>query len=95
MSDGIHREQRGTVRLTVPSMDWNAYVHLAFDEIRLAGAGSPQVTRRLASALDDLLSITPPERRPALELQLDLLKTSVTEAVSSDHDAAFGPRSRP
>ena len=28
----------GRLRLTVPAMDWDAYVHLAFDEIRLAGA---------------------------------------------------------
>ena len=32
-------------------MDWDAYVHLAFDEIRIAGATSPQVSRRLTAAL--------------------------------------------
>ena len=36
--------------VTVPVMDWDAYVHLAFDEIRLAGAQSPQVSRRLTAA---------------------------------------------
>ena len=39
--------QNGEVRLIVPVMDWDAFVNLAFDEIRLAGAQSPQVTRRL------------------------------------------------
>ena len=41
--DGRHLDEAGEVRLTVRTMSWEAYVHLAFDEIRLAGAGSPQV----------------------------------------------------
>jgi uncharacterized membrane protein len=41
--DGLYHDEDGETRLIVPSMDWDtAYVHLAFDEIRLAGAGSPQ-----------------------------------------------------
>ncbi len=55
--DGEHRDAAGQLRLSVPSMDWDAYVHLAFDEIRLAGAGSPPgVTpppRRFARSADD------------------------------------------
>jgi uncharacterized membrane protein len=52
--DGRHRDKNGEVRLLVPSMAWEDYVHLAFDEIRMAGAGSPQVARRLRAALEDL-----------------------------------------
>jgi uncharacterized membrane protein len=89
LSDGIYRDDRGVMRLTVPSMDWNAYVHLAFDEIRLAGAASPQVTRRLQSALHDLLAIAPADRRPVLEEQVDLLERSVNEVVTDTRDAAF------
>ena len=51
----VASRRRRRLRLVVPSMDWDAYVHLAFDEIRLAGAGSPQVSRRLQAALEDLL----------------------------------------
>ena len=40
--DGDHRTRTAMVRLVVPVMDWDAYVHLAFDEIRLAGAGRPR-----------------------------------------------------
>ena len=54
------------MRLVVPSMDWDAYVRLAFVEIRQAGARSPQVSRRLAAALDDLLELAPPDRRAVL-----------------------------
>src|SRR4029079_2060653 len=38
---GEHRDAQGEVRLRVPVMGWDDYVHLAFDEIRIAGAGSP------------------------------------------------------
>lgn len=71
--DGRHRDAEGHVRLIVPSMDWADYVSLAFDEIRLAGASSPQVPRRLAAAIDDLIAIAPPARRPPLERQRRLL----------------------
>ena len=40
--DGRYRDEAGVVRLVVPTMSWDAYVHLAFDEIRMAGAGSPR-----------------------------------------------------
>ena len=49
-----------------PSMTWEDYVHLAFDEIRMAGAGSPQIARRLRAALEDLLTVAPLERKCAL-----------------------------
>ena len=41
--DGRYRDKSGNVRLVMPSMAWEDYVHLAFDEIRMAGARSPQV----------------------------------------------------
>ena len=65
--DGKLSDADGIVRLAVPSMDWDAYVHLAFDEIRLAGAGSPQVSRRLRSALHDY-DVAPPDRQLVLRL---------------------------
>lgn len=81
--DGLYRDDEGEVRLAVFSMNWDAYVHLAFDEIRLAGAGSPQVTRRLKAALTHLSSIVPPDRQAVLDEQLELL-TAATEAALDD-----------
>ena len=52
----------------------------ALDEIRLAGARSPQVSRRLMAALEDLMEIAPPQRRPALRNQLELLRQDVAAA---------------
>ncbi len=87
--DGTHRDEDGEVRLTVPSMTWEAYVHLAFEEIRLVGASSPQVTRRLQAALEDLKTVAPPERRRVLDSQLELLAWSANETVGNPRDVAM------
>jgi uncharacterized membrane protein len=86
---GRHFDKEGQARLTVRTMSWEAYVHLAFDEIRLAGAGSPQVTRRLKAALVDLRSITPPERAAIIDLQLDLLAAATESSLNDERDVEF------
>ena len=87
--DGAHRDENGDVRLIQHVMTWEAYVHLACDEIRLAGAGSPQVARRLRTALTDLLSIAPHDRRRVLEEQLDLLTAGTADAMLDEADVLF------
>lgn len=93
--DGRHRDETGEVRLTVPSMSWEAYVHLAFTEIRMAGAGSPQVVRRLKAALIDLRSIAPPERVGVVAQHLDLLAASTKTAMADDRDVRMSLREDP
>ena len=84
--DGRHYDDAGHLRLTVPTMDWDSYVHLAFDEIRLAGAASPQVSRRLIAALTDLIEYAPSDRRPALVEQLELLEGAICELPRAGPD---------
>jgi uncharacterized membrane protein len=84
--DGRHRDGAGQVRLTVRSMSWEAYVLLAFEEIRLAGGASPPVTRRLKAALVDLRSIAPPERVSVIDRQLELLTAAVKAALDEERD---------
>lgn len=84
--DGRHRDGTGRVRLTVRSMSWEAYVLLATEEIRLAGAASPQVTRRLKAALLDLKSIAPPERVDVLDRQLERLGAAAERALEDEQD---------
>lgn len=95
LHSGEYRDAAGTLRFVAPTMCWDGYIRLAFDEIRQAGAGSPQVSRRLKAALDDLLTIASPERRPALQRQSDLLDSLAATAASSDLDrqAALAPDS--
>jgi uncharacterized membrane protein len=83
---GRHHDAHGQVRLVERVMNWDGYVRLGFDEIRLAGAGSPQVARRLRAALEDLMTVAPPERRPALDRQLELLDDGVRRAFDDDAD---------
>ncbi|SFL72638.1 DUF2254 domain-containing protein [Geodermatophilus ruber] len=85
---GEHRDADGVVRLVQRTMTWDGYVRLAFDEIRLAGAPSPQVTRRLSAALHDLKTVVPPERQAPLDRQLRLLADGVHRAHGNEEDAA-------
>jgi uncharacterized membrane protein len=91
--DGRYYDEAGRLRVVIPVMDWDAYVHLTFDEIRLAGADSPQVTRRLVAALEDLISVAPADRRPVLDEQLELLDKAVEglDREQRDPDSALVP----
>jgi uncharacterized membrane protein len=84
--DGRYRDESGEVRLVVRQMNWEAYVHLAFDEIRMAGAGSPQVSRRLKAALTDLKWVASPDRVEILDLQSDLLATATKSLMRDERD---------
>lgn len=82
--DGRYSDEGGELRLTVPVVGWDDYVWLAFTELRAAGAGSPQVPRRIRAALEDLLEVAPPDRRPPLERQLELLDAQVEQHYDED-----------
>ena len=83
---GVHCDGNGEPRLIERTLTWNGYVSLAFDELRLAGAGSPQVARRLRAALEDVLTVAPPQRRGPLKHQLHLLEAGVRRAYEDDAD---------
>ena len=55
LGDGVHRDSEGRIRLSVPTMTWSAYVHLAFDDV-LGGLGRRQQARlrAVAQALREL-----------------------------------------
>jgi uncharacterized membrane protein len=92
-SNGHHRDEDDELRQIERVLDWDGYVRLAFDEIRLAAGGYPQVTRRLEAALVDLKTVAPAERQPALDRQLRLLADAVTRGLDDDddRDAALVP----
>ena len=76
-----HYDAEGEHRLVTHTLGWDGYVRLAFDELRLVAAGSPQVARRLQAALEDLKMGAPPERQAALERQLELLEALVRQEL--------------
>jgi uncharacterized membrane protein len=57
LDDGAEADAQGVLRLTFPMPSWDDYLSLAFDEIRMFGATSIQVLRRLRSALTGLLEV--------------------------------------
>ncbi|HET9311035.1 MAG TPA: DUF2254 domain-containing protein [Actinomycetota bacterium] len=88
-SDGRDPDEDGKIRLLLKMMTWEDYVHLAFDEIRMAGAGSPQVSRRLVAALTDLRRVALPERIEVLDEQVRLLHAATVEAMYDERDVRF------
>jgi uncharacterized membrane protein len=83
---GNHLDADGVPRLVMRSIDWDGYVRLAFDEIRLAAGGYPQATRRLRAALDDLKTVAPPGRQAPLDRQLRLLEHAVQDELDTEED---------
>ncbi len=90
--DGRYRDDKGELRLVTRTMTWDDYVHLAFDEIRLAGAESPQVARRLRAALEDLIAIAPQERKDPLQEQLELLESGTQQKIDEATDVRRSSR---
>jgi uncharacterized membrane protein len=84
--NGHLRDEDDELRLIERVLDWDGYVRLAFDEIRLAAGGFPQVTRRLEAALTDLKTVAPAERQPALDRQLRLLAGGVARALEDEDE---------
>ncbi|MBD0741629.1 DUF2254 domain-containing protein [Streptomyces sp. CBMA152] len=84
-----HRDRQGTVRLVQPVPSWGDFVDLGFAEIRTYAIGSPQVTRRLMAALDELLRLAPPERAEPLLRHRALLVQAVERSVPESAERAF------
>ncbi|MFF2137408.1 DUF2254 domain-containing protein [Streptomyces sp. NPDC058193] len=87
-----HRDRRGDVRLVQEVAGWTDLVDLAFEEIRRCAAGSPQVTRRLLAAFDDLLLLAAEERRTPLLRHRALLVEAVERTVPEAAGRAFALR---
>lgn len=85
LSDAAYADRRHRLRLVVPVPTWEELVALAFTEIRVYGSGQPQVTRRLAAALDDLELVAQPGKAAALREQRRQLTKSV---LAKDSDEA-------
>jgi uncharacterized membrane protein len=73
LDTGSRFDEHGEPRVLIASPDWNDFLHLTVEELRLYAAGSLQVTRRLRALLEDLERIAPPLRREAVIKQLELL----------------------
>ena len=80
-----------TASCASPPGSWTGMPSCAWPSRRSAsvGAGSPQVSRRLRAALEDLREVAPPERRAVLEEQLSLFTASAHASIVQPMDLAL------
>jgi uncharacterized membrane protein len=76
LAEGQATDALGQVRLLYRTPDWEDFVLLGTTEIRLYGANSIQVQRRLRAMLEDLIDTLPEPRHPLLYKELSLLATA-------------------
>lgn len=79
-------DESGTIRVIFPTPNWDDFVHLTCREIRIYGAKSLQVARRMRAMIEALISTLPELRRPALRLELDLLDRAIGTHYEMEED---------
>ena len=86
LDTGSAVDERGRLRLVYPTPQWEDFVALAVSEIRLFGASSIQVARRLRAMLEHLAGALPEPRIPPLREELAMLQHSVESAFPEAKD---------
>ena len=86
LDDGVIRDEQGNIRLIYRTPDWEDFVQLAVTEIRLFGAQSIQVVRRLRSMLEHLIEVLPPERTGNLRQELSSLQITTENCFLAPED---------
>jgi uncharacterized membrane protein len=89
---GRIKDEHDILRLTFPTPTWEDYLSLAFDEIRIYGATSLQVMRRLRTALYDLASEIPLERQAAVRHYIAHLEAMVKASIPDAEDQELALR---
>ncbi|TQN31681.1 putative membrane protein [Haloactinospora alba] len=90
LTPGVMYDTKGAARLRWRTPSWEDYLSLALHETRQFGEGSVQVSRRLWTLLQRLRETVPSYRRPAVEVQLEQVRSGGRRAFSDrlDRDAA-------
>jgi uncharacterized membrane protein len=76
MTDEILDESE-RLRVVFRTPNWDDFVHLAFNEIRICGGSNMQVARRLRAMIENLIKTLPEHRHLALREQLSLLDREI------------------
>jgi uncharacterized membrane protein len=90
---GALPDPEGRPRVVIPARHWEQYLDLAVTEIRLYGATSVQVSRRLRAMLEELRAGVAPERRVAVDAELRKLEASVAASFPDDGDRSLAGQS--
>jgi uncharacterized membrane protein len=90
LNDVYARDRDSVIRLMYPTPNWEDFLRLSFDEIRLYGANSVQVMRRLRSALAGIAeSISDPGRIQAVERYVGQLDQGIMRSPLDEQDRAI------
>ena len=83
---GAIHDGQGDLRLVTPHPSWEDFLALAFDEIRVYGASSVQVMRRMKALAGDLIDFLPEERRKPLLRQQRRLNATIARSFETAED---------
>jgi uncharacterized membrane protein len=89
LSREVLDDAAGTHRLIYRTPNWHDFVHISTTEIRMCGAHSVQVARRLRAMLDNLIATLPPHRHEALLRERERLDDMVQRAYQHADDLAL------
>jgi uncharacterized membrane protein len=79
-------DDKGELRVIFPTPKWEDFVHLALTEIRLYGASSVQIARRIRAMIENLTQMLPPHRHAALAEELRLLDRDIERLFVNRED---------
>ena len=82
-------DDSGQLRLIFRTPNWEHFVHISLREIRQCGAGSLQVVRRMRAMIENLQQTLGEPRRPALQVELDLLNRAAAQHFTFSEDLAL------
>jgi uncharacterized membrane protein len=80
---GPFADATGRVRLAVPFPAWDDFLRLAFEEIRVYGATSVQIMRRMRALMASLADVVPHDRLPPLRRWERRLEESIAQSFST------------
>jgi uncharacterized membrane protein len=91
---GELRDGEGRTRVVIPVRRWEEFLELGVTEIRVYGATSVQVARRLRALLEGLRAGVRPEHRGAVDDELCRLEASVADSFPAADQAFAGTSDR-
>lgn len=89
LSREVLDDAAGAPRLVYRTPKWPDFVQISSTEIRMAGASSVQVARRLRAMLDNLIATLPPHRHAALIQERQRLDEMIERAYQLPDDLAL------
>ena len=89
LRDETLHDRHGRPRVIYRTPDWEDFVRLACHEIRMFGAGSTQVARRLRAMLDNLVVTLPAHRHRPLEQEAQQLTIALEGLYPQPADLAL------